>query len=77
MHFPTAKRAGRTVHELYTTPRLLEEEAMFYPAKWEPIISIDTWHDFRNKLINSEDRTPGKKPVKSLFPDWRRATLKI
>ncbi|MFS0717137.1 recombinase family protein [Arthrobacter sp. 1P04PC] len=67
MHFPQAKRAGRSVHKLYTTPRLLEEEAMFYPAKWEPIISIATWKQLRDQLVNNSDKLRGKKPVISLL----------
>jgi DNA invertase Pin-like site-specific DNA recombinase len=69
MHFPTALRKGRTVHKLYTTPKLLEENAEFYPAKWEAIISADKWRLLRDKMVNNPTNTStrGKKPVKSML----------
>ncbi|GAB2727098.1 recombinase family protein [Arthrobacter bambusae] len=67
MHFPEAARNGRSVHTLYTTPNLLENEATFYPALWEPIISIKKWRLLRNKLVNKSTRKRGKRPVKSLL----------
>lgn len=69
MHFPNALRNGRTVHKLYTTPRLLEDNAQFYTAKWDAIITVDKWNLLRDKLVNNPDasRTRGKKPVKSML----------
>lgn len=67
MHLPVAKRKGRSVHELYTTPYVLEHEAEFYPAQWEPIISLQQWRLLRDKLVNGADRKRGKRPSKSLL----------